>query len=110
MEGLAIDPGDGCLKLTYSGEIVIDTVTELSRRAVDAVENSPAERVVLDLSDVPFIDSSGIGFLVSLDTRLQSLGKKLYLCCPGSQVRKTLSLVQLHRYFNFIDHIDDLPA
>ena len=58
--------------------------------------------VVIDLSDVTFMDSSGIGFLVSANTRMRSAGRAFYLYRLSKPVEKTLGLVQLLQFFKVI--------
>ena len=69
-----------------------------------------AQALVLDLSEVSFMDSSGIGFLVACNTRVQNAGKTLVLYMPSTQVRKTLGLVQLMSYFQVADNDSELDS
>jgi anti-sigma B factor antagonist len=62
------------------GEIDIARVAEF-RDALSRAESAPA--VVVDLSQVSFIDSSGIGALVELQNRLRRDRRQLAIVAPG---------------------------
>lgn len=53
--------------------------------------------VVLDLSRVSFIDSSGVGAIVYLFKRLKALGRNLELTGVHGQVRELIELLRVHK-------------
>lgn len=102
MENLRLARQGGVLSLILDQEITMDVTPDL-KREIEAALETPYVAVVLDLSRVSFMDSSGIGFLASLNARIQNSGKRLYLLKPSRQVSKTLELVQLIAYFDVVD-------
>ena len=98
MEELTWQRTEGRLMARYSGEITMEVTQAFKREVEKALGEGPAT-LVLDLSEVNFIDSSGIGFLVACNTRLKSMGTQLVLLKPSAQVKKTLGLVQLMPFF-----------
>jgi anti-anti-sigma factor len=56
-------------------------------------------RIVVDLAEVPFIDSTGLGVLISGLKAARRVGGDLRLAAPGPQVRKLLRLTTLDRVF-----------
>ena len=54
-------------------------------------------RVVLDLRDVDFIDSTGVGALISTLKRIREAGGEMSLCASGPRVRGLLQMVRMHR-------------
>jgi anti-sigma B factor antagonist len=58
-----------------------------------------AEDAVFDLSPVRFIDSSGLGTMLSCLRQLSARGGDLKLCGLSKQVRATFELVRLDRIF-----------
>jgi anti-sigma B factor antagonist len=99
MENLQIKQQDGSIFAVYSGEITLDIVQDLKSEILKAVEGQEATSLLLDLSGISFIDSSGIGFLVAMNTRMKNAGNELVICRPSTQVKKTLELVQLLDFF-----------
>ena len=57
-------------------------------------------RVVMDFSRLRFIDSSGLGAVLSCLRQLSAKGGDLKLCGMSKQVRSTFELVRMHRIFD----------
>lgn len=57
-------------------------------------------RLVLDLSQLRFIDSSGLGAMLSCLRQLSAKGGDLKLCGMPKQVRALFELVRMHRIFD----------
>lgn len=57
-------------------------------------------RVVIDLSRLQFVDSSGLGSLLSCLRTLSAKGGDLKLCGMTKQVRAAFELVRMHRIFD----------
>jgi anti-sigma B factor antagonist len=57
-------------------------------------------RLVLDLSRLRFVDSSGLGAFISCLRKLNAKGGDLKLCGMSSQVRAAFELVRMHRIFD----------
>lgn len=108
MENLTWQDLGGALVARYSGEITMEITQDFKREMEKALEKAPGKALVLDLSGVSFMDSSGIGFLVACNTRLQASGRLLALLNPSSQVRKTLALVQLMEFFKVAETEEEL--
>jgi anti-sigma B factor antagonist/stage II sporulation protein AA (anti-sigma F factor antagonist) len=75
-----------------SGEVDLSNAADLERVIADAVPNS-VKGLVLDLSALSYIDSSGIRLLLSLAGSLRWRGQDLVLAVPaGSQSRRVFSM------------------
>ena len=57
-------------------------------------------RLVLDLSRLRFVDSSGLGAMLSCLRQLSSKSGDLKLCGMSKQVRALFELVRMHRIFD----------
>ncbi|MDX2592049.1 MULTISPECIES: STAS domain-containing protein [Streptomyces] len=90
--------------LTPSGEIDHHTGDTL-RRALDAA-STPRTRVVVDLHQVTFMDSSGINILIAAHRTLTDAGGRLRLARPTDSVRRTLTIVGID---TVIDCYTSLP-
>jgi anti-sigma B factor antagonist len=60
-------------------------------------------RVVLDMSGVKFVDSSGLGALISCLRQLNSRRGDFKLCAMTNTVRALFELMRMHRVFNIHD-------
>lgn len=56
-------------------------------------------KVVLDLGELRFIDSSGLGAILSCLRQLNAKGGELKLCALGKPVRALFELVRMHKIF-----------
>lgn len=87
--------------LRVAGEMDLDSCPRL-----DAALHLPAgcTAVLLDLSEVSFMDSSGLNLLLRLRLRLQKAGVRLVLSGLGGQPRALFDLVGAHEVFGTADH------
>ena len=60
-------------------------------------------RVALDLSRIQFVDSSGLGAILSCLRQATARGGDLKLCCMTKQVRAAFELVRMHRIFDIAE-------
>ncbi len=86
---------DGMRVISVFGELDQATLPDLEQ-AFDEVINGTSAALLVDLTDCAFIDSSGLGALVSARDRLLAAGDRRFgLCCPGSQVQRLLEVTGL---------------
>jgi anti-anti-sigma factor len=64
-------------------------------------------RLVLDLDEVGFCDSSGLGMFVSTHRRAGMAGGWLRLARPNAQLRRILAVTNLDRLLGAFETIDD---
>ncbi|MFQ5612463.1 MAG: STAS domain-containing protein [Anaerolineae bacterium] len=69
-----------------------------------------AKQIIVDLSGVPFIDSSGLAALVSGLKTLGGDANNLKLAAPQSQARLLFELTMFDRVFQIYDSIEDAQA
>jgi anti-sigma B factor antagonist len=78
----------------------VDASTSLELRAwLDDLTVQGRERVVVDLSDVGFLDSSGLATLVHAFKRVRIGNGDLQLCCLQPDVTALFALTRLDRVF-----------
>jgi stage II sporulation protein AA (anti-sigma F factor antagonist) len=85
------------------GELDIATVETL-RAALDAIGD--AGRLVLDLSRLSFIDSSGLHLLTALHRRAQQDGIQLKLVAPAPPRDRAIQLSGLYDKLEFVTALD----
>ena len=78
-------------------ELDASNASELKRDIAPVLETNT--KVVLDLSGVRFMDSSGLGAMLSCLRLLTAKKGELKLCGMSKQVRGAFELVRLHRIF-----------
>lgn len=65
------------------------------------VRGSTAPSMILDLTDVPYIDSAGIGALVGAYVTHEKQGRKLALVGVTQRVRNTMQVTRVEQFFRF---------
>ncbi|WP_328465600.1 STAS domain-containing protein [Actinoplanes sp. NBC_00393] len=87
----SLDAVDGTTTVSLHGEIDISTVEQVRVVLGEAVTAGP-QRIVVDMADVAFIDSTGLGALISGFQRARDRGIPFRLARPSSNVRQILVL------------------
>ena len=95
---------DGVL-IQCSGDIDYSYSTDL--RGVIRVElQSKPPRVIIDLKDVPYMDSSGIAVLVEALQTQTKAKNKLFICNLQDKVRGIFEIARLDMVFNIVDSVE----
>jgi anti-sigma B factor antagonist len=84
--------------LAVEGEVDLYTSPQL-RDAVNGMIEEGHGRIVLDLTNVGFMDSSGLGVLVTALKRIRERAGSLALVCPEGSVHKVLTITGLDKVF-----------
>jgi anti-sigma B factor antagonist len=92
-------------RLTVSGELDIATRPELEE-AVGALLARGARTLVIELGELTFIDSSGLGLLIVLNELATNDGWTLQLTRPRGQVLSVVELTGADDHLPFIDPPD----
>lgn len=82
------------------GRIVLGEGSALLRKTVRGLLEENRNRLVLNLADVDYIDSSGIGELVSAYTAVKNRGGELKLLHLTKKVHDLLQLTKLYTVFD----------
>jgi anti-sigma B factor antagonist len=80
--------------LTVSGELDLSSAPELERALAESGAGR-AQRVVIDLAQLTFMDSTGVSVLVRAKQEADAAGRVLAVRHPNGQVRRLLELVGL---------------
>jgi anti-sigma B factor antagonist len=76
-----------------SGKLSLETVSDFIQR----LRPDPAQHLVLDVSGVKFLDSAGVGALVSLFVNRRSHGKTFALAALQPQARAVVTVAGLQK-------------
>ena len=84
-----LDRADGVTTVALTGEVDVLTVDQVRTSLAEAIADRPRS-VVVDLSDLSFIDSTGLGALVFGFQRARDAGITFRLAGPSAGVRQIL--------------------
>ena len=89
---------EGIIKLGQSAEFLVQSL----ERTLEKDEG----HVLLDLSKINYIDSTGIGELVGYLSRFAERDRKLILVSPSERIVKLLEVAQIAQLFPTYDDLD----
>jgi anti-sigma B factor antagonist len=90
------------------GSLDASNAKRFKQEVIPALES--ITKVVLDLNGVEFVDSSGLGVILSCYRQLVSAGGDLKLCGMAPPVRALFELVRMHRIFDTYPTREDAIA
>ena len=89
---------DGIVVLSINGEIDLYNAPEL-KEAVQKLSEQNKNKIIVNLDRVSYVDSSGIGALISSFSNLKKQGGSLRICNVAGSVRKVFELTKLTSFF-----------
>ena len=92
--------------ITLAGTVDMYASPDLKRR-LDGLTEQTTARIVIDLSGVDFIDSSGLAALVGTQRRMRRYDGHLLLAAPTTRVRDVFALMQLTEFFEISDSVEE---
>ena len=103
------DPAEGALLVAASGELDLAAAPRLA--TVLSMATASAEpAVVLDLSEVDFIDSTALGAIMHASTEAEAVGKRMLVVAIDGPVRRLLEITNLTGRFRVYPSRDDALA
>jgi anti-sigma B factor antagonist len=89
--------------LSFRGPLTMENVTPF----LNAVRRETAQTMILDLSGVPYLDSSGLGSLVSACTSCAKSGRRMALTGVNKRVMKVFEITKTERVFLMFPTLGD---
>src|SRR3954451_21766092 len=84
--------------LSAAGELDLGTVPELSDR-LSSLDGCGAQRLIVDLTEVTFLDSSALGALLAQARTRRDQGEELALVCNDPRTLRALEVTGLQSVF-----------
>ena len=91
------------------GQLIVGNRQELKQKVLDELE-SGARKFLVDFSRTAYIDSSGLGVLVSLSKKIREHGGELRLANLNDDLRNLFELTKLDTLFHIADSRDEALA
>jgi anti-sigma B factor antagonist len=91
---------DGRVVYRLTGDLDTAVADAVRDRLAELVDSIPGGRVVLDLSELRFIDSRGVRALLQIHDQARAGGGTLILFRPNPHLRKILDLLELDAIFS----------
>ena len=96
MNPLAVERSqvDGCALLAVEGELDIATAPRMLSALNEALRGLKLPLVV-DLSQVDFVDSTGLALLINAHTRVMRLGQGFAISCPAGPIARIFEIADM---------------
>lgn len=101
-----ITDSGGVRIVALHGPIDVSSAMAL-RELLGAQIDSPAARVLLDLGDVPLIDSSGIGILVTAHRRADAQGARFALAGATGTVARVFEMTRTNKLLSIHETVEE---
>jgi anti-sigma B factor antagonist len=89
-----------------AGEVDLSSAPVLRAR-IEELVHLGTQRLVVDLQDVGFMDSSGLSVLVACMKRMREAGGDLAVACPNGSILKVFTVTGLDRLFTIRPSVDE---
>jgi anti-sigma B factor antagonist len=86
-----------------SGRIILGEESGALREAVKNLVVAGKKKIVLDMANVTYIDSAGLGALVAAHVSAKTEGASVSLCALGSKFHEVLQMTRLLTIFDVYD-------
>jgi anti-sigma B factor antagonist len=91
----------GCQTIVLRGEIDLYNSPDLGAALQKSVQEE-ISAVYVDMQEVTYMDSSGLGVLISAANRLVKNSRQLFLVRPSLQVLRLLEMTRLLTFFRIV--------
>src|SRR5687767_13448558 len=98
----------GVLIIRLTGDLIGENNSAV---VLEVVANSIEEKIktcIVDISGLRYINSSGIGLLITILTKFRNKSGEVYLMKPSESVQKLLVITKLNAIFHIIQSEDEV--
>jgi anti-sigma B factor antagonist len=85
--------------VSLSGKFLAGSDGPFLRQKVKDFIDAGTRKLIIDFADVPYIDSTGLGFLAGARVMAQNAGTRMVLANINEHIRRTLEDVKLLQFF-----------
>jgi anti-sigma B factor antagonist len=102
------DPNDpkGVVAISVDGQLVVSNRNQLKEKVLEALDGGKT-KFLIDFTQTGYIDSSGLGVLVSVSKKIREAGGELRLAGLNEDLRMLFELTKLDTLFNISDSPDE---
>jgi anti-sigma B factor antagonist len=101
------DSRDDALVIRLAGELDLYNADDVRKALTDAIDSGTG-RIIVDMSEVEFVDSTTLGVLLEARSKIGRHG--LLIAAPQAETRRTLQVSGLDRHLPVHDSVDGALA
>ena len=96
-----IDPKQGLTVCHIDGEIDINS-SPMIKKSFDKLISQKTPKIVINLSKVTYVDSSGLATLVEILKNMRSYNGKMRLACMSPKIKSLFEITKLEKLFEIL--------
>ncbi len=100
--GFQVEKSDGITVVDVEGQLIVGNRQELKQKVLEELEGGE-RKFVIDFTNTGYIDSSGLGVLVSLSKKIREQGGELRLAALNEDLKTLFELTKLDTLFKIAD-------
>jgi len=104
--GFQVSEADGVTVIDVDGQLIVGNRQEFRQKVLDELEKG-GRKFLVDFTETGYIDSSGLGVLVSLSKKIREVGGELRLSTLSEDLRTLFELTKLDTLFRISDSRQD---
>lgn len=101
---------DGILLLTLNGDLIGERKGPELLNEVSNALNNGVKLCAIDIGNVRYINSSGIGVLITILTKFRNQDGEVCIVNPSEHVKKLLIITKLTAIFNITDTVEEAES
>ena len=98
---------EGLVRVSLRGELDLSTVEKVEDE-LRRIEDRADRLLVLDLSGLTFLDSTGLRLMVTADQRARKTGRRLALVKGPETVHRVFTITKLDERLQMVDDVKEL--
>jgi anti-sigma B factor antagonist len=105
-----ISKKDNHIVMAVTGEIDLYSVKQLKESVTQVIEQEREARIIMDLNNVKYIDSTGLGILIGIKRRCAEKAGELSLVFDSERIANLFNITGLHNVFAIYKTLDEAAA
>lgn len=99
------DPDGAMVVIRPTADVDMSRSPQL-RAALRDSQSGKLDRLIVDLGEVGYMDSSGLATLVEAMRTAKRMGTRMILCAMNEKVRAIFEIARLDQFFVIVDELD----
>jgi len=100
---LNIKKNQDTIVLYLNGRLDVHNIEEIEKEIRALLDEEPSSHFIINLQDIDYVCSSGLGLFVSIKDIIKQREKKFGVCGLKSSVKRIMELVEMNVLFNIFE-------
>ena len=97
---------EGSNVLRVDGEVIFENSNHVKEEAKEIIKENETKKLIIDLSSTSYLDSSGIGVILSLFKFMRDNNGKLLIANPNEKVKKVFEVTKLNQILDIYNDLN----